>query len=259
MSGNGTALVTGGSAGIGLAFATALAARGEDLVLVARNAANLEETARRLRATHDVDVETMTADLADRAAVQRVAERLADSARPVDTLINNAGFGMRSKLTGPDLSEQERAIEVMCRAVLVLGGAAGRAMRSRGHGAIVNLSSVAGFLAMGGYSAIKAWVMTYSESLAVELAGTGVTVTAACPGFVRTEFHQRAAIDMSRMPRLGWVDVDDVVATTLRDIGRRRVISIPSARFRAISALARHAPRGVIRRVSTAVLAARNQ
>lgn len=254
-----TALITGGSLGIGAAFAAQLAAGGNDLVLVARGQAQLEAKAKELRAAHGVEVETIVADLADRAAVDQVAARLRDPDRPVDMLVNNAGFGLRSKLVTDDPAVQEHAMDVMCRAVLVLGGAAAVAMRARGHGAIVNVSSVAGFLTMGGYSAIKAWVVAYTEGLSVELRGSGVTATVLCPGFVKTEFHKRASIDMSKLPGFGWVDVDELARGCLRDVDRGRVVSIPTLRYRFATALLRHGPRAGVRRVSAAIMSARHQ
>ena len=138
-------------------------------------------------------------------------------------LINNAGFGVRAKLTEADTTPHEHAIDVMIRAVLILGAAAGRAMRQRGAGTIINVSSTAGFVAMGGYSAIKAWVTTYTESLANELHGTGVTVTALCPGWVRTEFHERAGIRTSAgSPISMWLDADRLVADCLADADGRQ-------------------------------------
>jgi short-subunit dehydrogenase len=250
-------LITGGSAGIGAAFARALAARGDDLVLVARDRDRLEQQAAELRATYEVEVDVVAADLAVRDDVVRVAEVVADAERPVDVLVNNAGFGLQSKLTDADLSRQERGLDVMCRAVLLLGGAAGRAMRARGRGTIINVSSVAGFAMMGGYSAIKAYVTAYSQSLAVELAGTGVTVTALCPGFVRTEFHPRASINMSAMPDAGWIDVDDLVTQCLRDAERGRLVSVPTKRYKVLAGLARHAPRRVVGLVSGRISDAR--
>ncbi|MEJ5913093.1 SDR family NAD(P)-dependent oxidoreductase [Pseudokineococcus sp. 1T1Z-3] len=252
-----TALVTGGTSGIGAAFAAELARRGHDLVLVARDAARLEEVAGDLRAP-GTQVEVLRADLADRADVQRVADRLEDAGRPVDLLVNNAGFGLKGRLLDPDTAEQERALDVMCRAVLVLGGAAGRAMQVRGHGAVLNVSSVAGFVTMGGYSAVKAWVTSYSEGLANELRGTGVTVTALCPGFVRTEFHERASLHMGGLPEVGWVDVDELVRAALADVDRGRVISVPTARYAVVAQLARHAPKAAVRWASRSIVAARS-
>jgi short-subunit dehydrogenase len=250
-------LITGGSAGIGAAFAHALAARGDDLVLVARDRERLAEQARQVQDTYGVDVDVVVADLAERDDVLRVAEVLGDAERPVDVLVSNAGFGLASRLSDADLSAQERGLDVMCRAVLLLGGAAARAMSQRGAGTIINVSSVAGFAALGGYSAIKAYVTAYSESLAVELVGTGVTVTALCPGFVRTQFHPRAAIDMSAMPQAGWIDVEEVVAQCLRDVARGRTLSIPTKRYKALAALARHAPRPLVRAISGRIAEAR--
>jgi len=253
------ALITGGSSGIGAAFARALAARGDDLTLVARDAGRLEDLATDLRAAHGVDVEVFPADLAVRAEVSRVAARLTDDVSPIDMLVNNAGFGIGVRLTAEDLTPHEYAIDVMVRAVLILGGTAGRTMRARGHGAIVNISSVAGMLAMGGYSAIKAWVTAYSESLAAELGGTGVTVTALLPGWVRTEFHDRAAINTTKLPGVAWVDVDALVRDCLDDVAKGRVFSVPTMRYRAVTGLLRHAPRRVVRKVSTVISSSRHK
>lgn len=244
------ALITGGTAGIGLAFARHLAAGGYDLVLVGRDAQRLAQTAGRIGADTGRRVETLRADLAERADVDRVAARIGAAADPVELLVNNAGFGIHTPLSAPDLSKHEAAMAVMGRAVLLLGGAAARAMTARGGGTIINVSSTAGFLAMGGYSALKAWVTAYSESLAVELRGTGVQVTALCPGWVRTEFHERARIDVSAIPAWLWVDVDRLVATCLRDARRGRVISIPTRRYRTLMWGVRHLPRGTVRAIS---------
>lgn len=246
----GTALVTGGSVGIGYAFARQLAQRGHRLVLVARDVDRLEQVAAELRAAHGVEVEVLAADLADRADVERVAARVAEADRPVDVLVNNAGFGLRRSFRGSDVADQERMLDVLCRAVLVLSHAAARAMTARGQGTVINVSSLAGFAAMGTYSAAKAWVTTFSEALAGELAGTGVTVTALCPGFVRTEFHQRAELNMSALPERLWLDADDLVEACLDDVARGRVISVPSARYKLTSFVARYAPRPLVRRVS---------
>jgi short-subunit dehydrogenase len=254
-----TALVTGGTSGIGAEFARALAARGYDIVLVARDEVRLNETAVALHAAWGIDVEVFTADLADRADVERVAKRLTDPERPVEFLVNNAGFGVHSSLLSEDTGAHENALDVMVRAVLILGGAAGRAMRARGHGSILNVASVAGHLTMGSYSAIKAWVASYSEGLAVELRGTGVTVTTLSPGWVRTEFHSRAGIRTGSIPSIMWIDAEPLVRTALRDVRRGKVVSIPSVRYRAITWFVRHAPRRVVRWISGAISSSRSE
>jgi short-subunit dehydrogenase len=252
-----TALVTGGTSGIGAAFARALAQRGDDLVLVARDTDRLDAMAAELKERHGIGVEVLTADLSDRQDTERVAQRLRSSDSPIDLLVNNAGFGVHTKLLAEDTTPHERAFDVMCRAVLVLSAAAGRGMQQRGHGAIINVSSTAGYITMGSYSAIKAWVTAYTEGLAVELSGSGVTATALAPGWVRTEFHERAGIGVSKIPEPLWLEADELVEHALADAAAGKVISIPSARYRALIFLARHAPRSVIRAVSAKISSSR--
>jgi short-subunit dehydrogenase len=254
----GTALVTGGTSGIGAAFAEALAARGDDLVLVARDAERLAATASELRERHGVQVDVLRADLLVHDDVLRVAARLEDADRPVDLLVNNAGFGFHHKLLDPDFTVHEQAIDVMCKAVLVLGGAAGRRMKARGSGRILNVSSISGWISQGSYSAIKAWVRVYSESLANELHGTGVTVTALCPGWVRTEFHERAGIRTSSLPNWIWIDADALVAGALRDLDRGRVLSIPTLKWKLAGFLVAKGPHAALRAVSRKLTSSRD-
>jgi len=245
-----TALITGGTSGIGAAFARALAARGDDLVLVARNADRLSDMATGLKERYAVSVEPIAADLGVRSDVLRIAERLTSTERPIDMLINNAGFGIGAKLTDADTAPHERGIDVMITAVLLLCVAAGRSMRERGAGTIINVSSTAGYVAMGSYSAIKTWVTAYTESLANELHGTGVKVTALCPGWVRTEFHERANINISSIPSALWLDADRLVADALADAADGKVISIPSKRYKVLMTICEHLPHRALRAVS---------
>jgi uncharacterized protein len=253
-----TALITGGTSGIGAEFARQLAARGTDLVLVARDLARLEQCANELRIDHAVEIEVLPADLADREQTLMVAQRLSDQQHPIDMLINNAGFGLRSSLLEPDIESDERALNVMCRAVLILAGAAARVMKERGRGTIINTSSTAGFIAMGHYSAIKAWVTAYSESLAVQLRGTGVTVTALCPGWVRTEFHDRANINAGSIPDFAWIDKELVVRQALEDAERGRVISIPATGWKLAMAGVKVLPRPTARWISSLLTSRRH-
>lgn len=252
-----TALITGGTSGIGAAFARHLAARGYDLVLVARNSDRLATAAARLHADSGINVETIVADLAERADVSRVAARIEDIERPLDMVINNAGFGLHAPLTSADPSRHEHAFDVMCRAVLVLGSAAGRSMRGRG-GTIINISSLQTYLTTGSYASIKAWVTAFSESLSVELRGTGVTVTAVLPGWVRTEWHERAGMRRTSLPGFLWIEPDAVVRAALRDARRGRVISIPTVRYRILGWFARHAPRPAIYWISSKISSGRS-
>lgn len=244
---NPTALITGATAGIGHEFASQLAARQHDLVIVARDTARLVHVAADLRKQHGVAVEVLTADLSTRVSLGRVAERLADPQRPVDLLVNNAGFSLKGRFLDHDIAAEERQFDVLTRAVLVLSHAAANAMRERGHGGIVNVSSVAGFMASGTYSASKAFVTTFTEGLAAELAGTGVLAMALCPGFTRTEFHQRAELDMSALPDVAWLRADDLVSAALDDLARGRVVSVPGWQYKAAVGALKVLPRGLVR------------
>lgn len=255
-----TALITGGTSGIGAEFARQLAAKGYDLVLVARDVERLEVMAAELAARFEgLSVEVLPADLADRAQVERVAERLEREDAPIDLLVNNAGFSVKALLTDKDVSAHDLGYEVMMRAVLVLGGAAGRAMRQRGRGRIINVASTAAFVTMGSYSAIKAWVLSYSEGLSIELGGTGVTVTALCPGWVHTEFHERAGVSMSKLPDVMWLEARPLVSAALRDSERGKVVSIPSARYKVMIWLARVGPKAAVRAVSARLSSSRRK
>ncbi|MEA9984713.1 MULTISPECIES: SDR family NAD(P)-dependent oxidoreductase [Subtercola] len=253
-----TAMVTGGTSGIGAAFARALAKRGDSLVLVARDQARLDETASSLATEFGIAVETVSADLSNRDDVVRVAALLERETNPIEILVNNAGFGVHTALLAIDTTPHERAFDVMCRTVLMLGASAGRTMRTRGAGTIINVSSTSGYITMGSYSAIKAWVTSYTEGLAVELRGSGVQVTALCPGWVHTEFHSRAGIRESSIPGFLWIDVDRLVDDALRDAEKGKVISIPSARFKFLMFFARHLPRTTIRAISGRISSSRS-
>ena len=203
-------------------------------------------------------VETMVADLADRDDVRRVADRLESLDQPIEVLVNNAGIGIRAKLLDADTTPHEHSFDLMVRAVLILGAAAGRTMKARGSGTIINVSSTAGYVTMGSYSATKAWVTVYTEGLASELLGTGVKVTVLCPGWVHTEFHERADINASRIPALLWLDADQLVADCLADVERSRVISIPSLRYKVLMFFARHVPRSGVRWISRRLSSSRH-
>ncbi|WP_426593293.1 SDR family NAD(P)-dependent oxidoreductase [Cellulomonas sp. McL0617] len=244
----GTALITGASSGLGLEFAWQLATAKHDVVLVARDEERLARLAGQLEAAAGIHAEVIVADLSNRADVERVAERLRSDERPVGLLVNNAGLGLNQQFVGGDLAREEAALAVMVDAVLVLSHAAASAMVARGRGAILNVASVAALLASGTYSAHKAWVRSFTEGLAVELADTGVTATALCPGFVHTEFHARGAIDVSAYPEIAWLNAEDVVAKGLADVRRGVVISTPSVRYSLASAVVRVSPRSAIRR-----------
>ena len=246
-----TALVTGATAGIGLAFCRELAERGHDLVIVARHRAKLENVSDELRARHSINVEILAADLSKRAALRRVADRVADRDRPIDLLVNNAGFGTSKSFLKGELVDEEAMFDVLCRAVLVLSHAGALSMKDRGRGAIINVSSVAGFVPMGTYGAAKGWTLAFTQSLAHELAGSGVSATALCPGFTHTEMHERAKVDMSRLPKVMWLEADRLVRDCLDDVKAGKVLSVPGVQYKVIAGFAEVAPRGLVRALSS--------
>jgi short-subunit dehydrogenase len=241
-----TALVTGATSGIGAAFAERLAARGYDLVLVARGVDRLDQQAQSLQHRYGGAVQVLPADLGDREQLQRVETRLDDASRPVAMLVNNAGFGLGHRFTAGKADDEERQLDVLVRAVLRLTHAALPTMVARGRGAVVNVSSVGGFVPAGSYNAAKAWVTAFSEGVAGQVRASGVRVMAVCPGFVRTEFHQRGGMDVSRIPGWLWLAPDEVVDAALADLAKGRVVSVPTARYKVLTTLARHAPHPMV-------------
>jgi short-subunit dehydrogenase len=240
------ALITGPTSGLGAGYARRYARDGFDLVLVARDVERLNELADELRAAHGTDVEVLAADLAEADGRAAVAKRLAAG---VQVLINNAGFGTSGEFWTADEATLQAQLDVNVTAVMQLTRAALPPMVEAGSGAVINIASVAGLLSGRGstYSASKAWVVSFTEGLSNGLAGTGVTIHAVCPGFVHTEFHQRAGIDMESTPSLMWLKVDDVVSESLADIARGNVISVPGLQYKLLTTVGRLAPRGLVR------------
>ncbi|TBT85069.1 SDR family NAD(P)-dependent oxidoreductase [Propioniciclava sinopodophylli] len=242
------ALITGGTSGIGLSFARALARDGASLVLVARDRARLDAVADELRGAHGVPVETLVADLAERDDQARVAKRL--GAGDIDTLVNNAGFSLKTPLVGGDDALADAAYEVMGRAPRVLASAVAPAMRERGEGWIINVVSVSALTRQDSYSALKAYALALTEVLALELTGTGVNVTAVLPGWTRTEFHSRGGSGRKGVPGFLWLDADRVTEVALADARAGHVISIPSKRYKVAAAVLQLLPNAAVREVS---------
>lgn len=286
----GTALITGATAGIGLELAWQLAQAHHDLVLVARDRARLETVAEELRQFAGVGVQILPADLSEPGDLARVAERArvsqpdadlpiavaADAGtviaspaaspavppsdhlhttaevetRPIDLLVNNAGFAVGQDFVSGSIEQERRALAVMVGAVMELTHAAVPGMVARGHGAVLNVASVTALTAMGTYAAHKAWVRTFTEGLASELRGTGVTATVLNPGLTHTEFHARAAMDESAWPAFVWLQADDVARQALDAVRRGQVICTPSLRYQIANAALRASPRWLVRRVA---------
>lgn len=253
----GTALITGATSGLGEEFAWQLASAGHNLVLVARRESLLEELAEKIRQIAGVRAEVIAADLSTPEGLRAVAARLdgAPSAEggPVGLLVNNAGFGLGMAFPDNDLDAELNGLDVMVRAVMVLSHHAARAMRARGHGAILNVASVASRTGAGTYSAHKAWVVAFTEGLSEELRGTGVTATAVCPGPVRTAFFEKAGVDMSRTPELLVAEPEQVVSVALDAVRRGRVLVTPTAVYKAAMAAMKFSPRCAVRQVMRSV------
>ncbi|TML39437.1 MAG: SDR family oxidoreductase [Actinobacteria bacterium] len=248
-----TVLITGASSGIGLAFARRLAADGHDLVLVARREGRLKELADELAAGHAVTTEVLAADLTDADDLARVEARVAEQTRPVELLINNAGFGTFGSFAELPIDQEEREIRLNVLALVRLTRAAVGAMTARGQGGIINVSSVASFQAgpyNATYSATKAFVTSFTEAVHEELRGTGVKVMALCPGFTRTEFQETANAEGAGVPSLLWQTPEPVVRSALRDLRRGAAVSVPGVHNKMAAMLSQLAPRALTRRVS---------
>ena len=245
------AVITGPTSGIGAGYARRYASDGYDLVLVARDVDRLTQLAGELKG-EAASIETLPADLADPAGRDKVAERLAAGVR---VLVNNAGFGTSGEFWATDPELLQAQLDVNVTAVMHLTRAALPAMLDAGTGTVINIASVAGMMPGRGstYSASKAWVISFSEGLAVGLQGTGVGVHAVCPGYVHTEFHTRAGLDMAKLPSFLWLEVDDVVGQSLADVASGKVISIPGPQYKAIVTAGRMIPRGLMRALTKRV------
>ncbi|HSS23927.1 MAG TPA: SDR family oxidoreductase [Mycobacterium sp.] len=239
------ALITGPTSGIGAGYARRYASDGYDLVLVARDVDRLTQLAVELEGEAG-SIEILPADLANAAGRAKVTDRLAAGVR---VLVNNAGFGSSGEFWATDPALLQAQLDVNVTAVMHLTRAALPAMLDAGAGTVINIGSVAGLVPGRGstYSASKAWVIAFSEGLAVGLQGTGVGVHAVCPGYVHTEFHARAGIDMAKLPSFLWLEVDDVVSQSLADIASGKVISIPGRQYKAIVTTGRMIPRSLMR------------
>lgn len=241
-----TALITGATAGIGAAFARRLAADGHNLVLVARDTGRLREQATELHDRHGIEAEVLTADLSGEKGIGAVEERLGDRVQPVDLLVNNAGFGNKGRFLDVPMADELTMLKVHCEAVLRLTSAAVVGMKERGRGGIVNVASVAAFLPRGTYGASKAWVVQFTQGAARDLAGSGVRLMALCPGFVRTEFHQRAGMGTGNIPGWMWLDADKLVSAALADLARGKSLSVPDPRYKVLMGAVKLAPRGLL-------------
>jgi short-subunit dehydrogenase len=228
------------------------------LVLVARDAERLECLGAELHDEVGAGVEILPADLAVDADRAKVADRLAAGVR---VLVNNAGFGTPGEFWTSDLALLQAQLDVNVTAVMQLTHAALPPMLAANEGTVINVASVAGLLPGRGstYSASKAWVIAFSEGLANGLAGTGVGVHALCPGFVHTEFHARAGIEMSGTPSFFWLEVDDVVRETMADVAKDKVVIVPGLQYKALTTGGRIVPRNVVRAMAKVVGRGRNR
>ncbi|MDG2028666.1 MAG: SDR family oxidoreductase [Acidimicrobiales bacterium] len=244
------ALVTGASSGIGAAITRQLASEGTALVIVARDTRRLDALAAELGG----DIEVLTADLSTADGVTAVADRLTEVERPVDLLVNNAGFGFQGPYASLDYEAEQRVVDVNAGALHHLCHAAAGSMTDAGSGAILNVASVAAFIPSGSnatYAATKAFVTSFSESLHMDLSSVGVTVTASCPGFTRTEFAERAGFDASSVPKVFWQSAEAVARHALDATEKGKARAVPGALNKIGVFLFTHAPRILVRKAGS--------
>ena len=241
------ALVTGATSGIGESFTRLLAENNYNIVLVARDLPRLQERARGLQEKFNVETHIIQADLATDAGCSAVEQYIANN--QIDVLINNAGFGLNKAFTMSELNAEQQMFDVLIRTPMRLMHTALPGMKERNKGVIINVSSVAGFIAGGTYSASKSYLTVLSESLHTELAGTNIKISALCPGFTRTEFHQRGRMSMKGLPSFMWLDSDKLVAQSWSDALKGKAVSIPGWQYQLLVFVIHSLPRAIIRKV----------
>ena len=241
------ALVTGATSGIGESFTRLLAAKGFNLVLVARDEARLHERAAGLKEKFGAQSVVIVADLATEAGCAKVEDYI--RANEIEVLINNAGFGINKAFTMSDLAKEEEVLKVLVRTPMRLMHVVLPAMKERNSGIVLNVSSVASFIAGGAYSASKAYLTVLSESLSTELSATNIKVSALCPGFTRTEFHQRGRMKMAGLPNFMWLNSDFLVAKAWKDAISDKPVSVPGWQYKTLVGIISLAPRSIVRRL----------
>ena len=241
------ALVTGATSGIGESFTRLLAENNYNIVLVARDMPRLQERARELEAKFRVKTHIIQADLSTDAGCAVVEHYIANN--QVDVLINNAGFGLNKAFTMSDIDAEQQMFDVLVRTPMRLMHVALPLMKQRNKGVIINVSSVAGFIAGGTYSAAKSYLTVLSESLHTELSGTNIKISALCPGFTRTEFHQRGRMSIKGLPSFMWLDSDKLVAKAWSDALKGEAVSIPGWQYQLLVFVIHSLPRSIIRKV----------
>jgi short-subunit dehydrogenase len=241
------ALVTGATAGIGESFTRLLASKGYNIALVARDEVRLHERAGGLREKYGIQTFVLPADLATKSGVKSVEKYI--QSYEIEVLINNAGFGINKAFTASDLGDEQDLLNVLVRTPMRLMHVILPGMKERKSGTIINVSSVAGFIAGGTYSAAKSYLTVLSESINADLKGSGVKVSALCPGFTRTEFHKRARMKMKGLPSFLWLNADKLVAKAWKDAQANKPVSIPGWQYKLLIAIISITPRGLIRRV----------
>lgn len=239
------ALITGGTSGIGDAFARLLAGEGYNIVLNARDVTKLEDRAAALRKSFGVEVEILAADLSTDCEIVESYIK----GHEIDVLINNAGFGLNQSFLHSSVDDEERVLNVLARAPMRLMHAVLPQMKRRNSGVIINVSSIASFIAGGHYSATKSYLTVMSESLHTQLLPTQIKITSLNPGFVRTEFHQRAGMKMGAIPSFMWLNVDSLVAHAWADAKSGKAISVPGWQYKVLQLLITVAPRALVRKM----------
>jgi short-subunit dehydrogenase len=244
---NSWALVTGATAGIGESFSRLLAAKNYNLVLVARDLPRLHERAAALEAKFGIKTHVIQADLATDEGCLRIEKYILEN--QIDVLINNAGFGTNKAFTMSTLEIEQQLLDVLVRTPMRLMHVALPLMKQRNNGIIINVSSVAGYIAGGTYSASKSYLTVLSESLNTELSATNVKVSALCPGFTRTEFHQRGKMSMKGLPNFLWLNPDRLVEQSWRDALKGKAVSIPGWQYKLLVLIVETMPRSIVRKV----------